>query len=425
MLLILGLSFLVFLFLGMPVAFAMLVADLIALWYLGDLPSVIVPSKLFLSLNSFPLMAVPYFILAGEIMNRGGITTRIVRFALALVGHFRGGLAHVNVVSNMIMAGVSGSAAADASAIGSMLIPSMVRAGYPPPFAVGLTAAASTMGPIIPPSILMVIYGSVTGLSVGALFLGGIVPGILIGLSLMVLVNHYARTRGYKKASERVPLRILWQRFWDAFWALLTPVIIVGGILSGVFTATESGALACVYAIVVGLFFYKELKFRDFPTVFVNAAVMTAVSMVVIASASVFGFLLARAHFATALVEWIAATSVNPMVVWFLIVAVMLLVGMFVEALAAMLIFIPVMVPVAKAMGYNELHFALVFIMLILVAAITPPVGLLLYIACAIGKVPVSQAMIWPFVWAIMAIIIVVIFFPWTVTLIPSLILVK
>jgi len=425
MLLVLAVVFIVLLFLGMPVAFAMLVADLVTIWYIGDLPWVIVPSKLFLSLNSFPLMAVPFFILAGEIMNRGGITTRIVQFALALVGHFRGGLAHVNVVSNMLMAGVSGSAAADASAIGSMLIPSMVRAGYPPRFSVGLTAAASTMGPIIPPSILMVIYGSVTGLSVGALFLGGIIPGVLVGLGLMVLVNYYARREGYTRASQRASLVTVWQRFREAFWALLTPLIIVGGILSGVFTATESGALACVYAIIVGLFFYKELRLRDFPTVFVNAAVMTAVSMVVIAAASIFGFLLARAHFSAVLVSWITRMSVEPALVWLLIIGVLLVVGMFVEALAAMLIFIPVLVPLAKAMGFNELHFALVFIMMILVGAITPPVGLLLYIACAIGRVPVSKALIWPFVWAIMAVILVVVTLPATVTFIPSLILTK
>lgn len=425
MLVVLGLSFFLFLFLGMPVAFAMLVADLAALWYAGDLPSVIVPSKLFLSLNSFPLMAVPYFILAGEVMNRGGITARIVALAEALVGHLRGGLGHVTVVSEMLLSGVSGSAAADASAIGSMTIPSMVRAGYRPEFAVGLTAAASTMGPIIPPSILMVIYGSVTGLSVGALFLGGMIPGVLMGVSLMVMVYYYAHRHGYQPASERVPLAIVWRRFREAFWALFTGVIVIGGILSGIFTATESGALACVYAIVAGMFVYKELRLRDFPELFVNAAVVTAVSMVVVAVASVFGFLLARAHFSAVLVDWVTRISVNPTVVWFLIIVLLLVVGMFIEALAAMLIFIPVMMPLVKLMGYDELHFALVFLMLICVGAITPPVGLLLYISCAIGKVPVSRALIWPFVWAITVVILLTAALPWTVTFFPNLLLRK
>lgn len=423
MLLALGLTFLVLLFLGMPVAFAMLVANVVALWYAGDIPAVLVPSKLFLSLNSFPLMAVPYFILAGEIMNRGGITLRIVRFAEALVGHLRGGLGHVTVVSEMLLSGVSGSAAADASAIGSMTIPSMVRAGYRPEFAVGLTAAAATMGPIIPPSILMVIYGSVTGLSVGALFLGGMIPGILMGLALMVLVYYYARRHGYGRASERVPLGVVWQRFREAVWALLTGVIVIGGILSGVFTATESGALACVYAIIVGLFVYRELRLRDFPELFVNAAVITAVSMVVVAAASIFGFLLARARFSAVLVDWITSISRDPAVVWLLIIGLLLLIGMFVEALAAMLIFIPVMMPLVRVMGYDELHFALVFLMLICVGAITPPVGLLLYISCAIGKVPVSRALIWPFVWAIAAVILATAFAPGLVTFVPRLFL--
>lgn len=423
MLIVLGLSFLVLLFLGMPVAFAMLLADMLAIWYVGDLPWVIVPSKLFLSLNSFPLMAVPYFVLAGEIMNRGGITLRILRLAEALVGHLRGGLGHVTVVSEMLLSGVSGSAAADASAIGSMTIPSMVRSGYRPEFAAGLTAAASTMGPIIPPSILMVIYGSVTGISVGALFLGGMIPGILMGVSLMVMVHYYAHRHQYQATRTRAPLSLVWQRFKESVWALMTGVIVLGGILSGVFTATESGALACVYAILVGLFVYKELRWRDFPELFVNATVITAVSMIVVASAEVFGFLLARAHFAAALVQWISELSVSPIVVWFLIVILLMVVGTVLESLPAMLIFVPVMLPLAKAMGYDALHFALVFLMLICLGAITPPVGILLYIACAIGRVPVSRVHIWPFVWALMAVIIVVIFAPWTVTLIPRFVL--
>jgi C4-dicarboxylate transporter DctM subunit len=423
MLVVLTLSFLALLFLGMPVAFAMLLADMLAIWYVGDLPWVIVPSKLFLSLNSFPLMAVPYFVLAGEIMNRGGITLRILRLAEAMVGHLRGGLGHVTVVSEMLLSGVSGSAAADASAIGSMTIPSMVRTGYRPEFAAGLTAAASTMGPIIPPSILMVIYGSVTGISVGALFLGGMIPGILMGVALMVMVYYYARRHRYAAAGARAPLSLVWQRFKEAAWALMTGVIVLGGILSGVFTATESGALACVYAIVIGLFVYKELRIRDFPELFVNATVITAVSMIVVATAEVFGFLLARAHFAAALVQWISDLTVSPLVIWLLVVVLLMVVGTVVESLPAMLIFVPVMLPLAKAMGYDPLHFALVFLMLICLGAITPPVGILLYIACAIGRVPVSRVLIWPFVWALMAVIIVVILAPWTVTLIPRMVL--
>jgi C4-dicarboxylate transporter DctM subunit len=417
------LSFLVLLFLGMPVAFAMLVGGLVAVWAAGDLPSVIVPSKLFVGLNSFPLMAVPYFILAGEVMNRGGITARIVALAEALVGHLRGGLGHVTVVAEMLLSGISGSAAADASALGSVTIPAMVRAGYRAEFAVGLTAAASTMGPIIPPSILMVIYGSVTGISVGALFLGGIIPGVLMGVSLMVMVYYYAHRHGYREATARVPLSTVRRRFLEAFWALFTGVIVIGGILSGVFTATESGALACVYALFVGMFVYKELRWRDLPELFVNAAVVTGVSMIVVAAGELFGFILARAHVAGALVGWVTALSTDPTVVWCLIIVLLLLIGVFVEPLPAMLIFIPVMMPLVKLMKYDELHFALVFLMLVCIAAITPPVGLLLYIACAIGKVPVARVLIWPFVWALTAVVLLTAFVPWMVTVVPDLVL--
>lgn len=423
MLIALVLSFLVLLFLGMPVAFAMLVGGLVAVWAAADLPSVIVPSKLFVGLNSFPLMAVPYFILAGEVMNRGGITARIVALAEALVGHLRGGLGHVTVVAEMLLSGISGSAAADASALGSVTIPAMVRAGYRAEFAVGLTAAASTMGPIIPPSILMVIYGSVTGISVGALFLGGIIPGVLMGVSLMVMVYYYAHRHGYREATARVPLSTVRRRFLEAFWALFTGVIVIGGILSGVFTATESGALACVYALFVGMFVYKELRWRDLPELFVNAAVVTGVSMIVVAAGELFGFILARAHVAGALVGWVTALSTDPTVVWCLIIVLLLLIGVFVEPLPAMLIFIPVMMPLVKLMKYDELHFALVFLMLVCIAAITPPVGLLLYIACAIGKVPVARVLIWPFVWALTAVVLLTAFVPWMVTVVPDLVL--
>lgn len=423
MLIILGVVFLILLFSGMPVAFSMLVATIAGIWFIGDLPWVIVPSKLFLSLNSFPLMAVPFFILAGEVMNHGGITHRLVRFAESLVAHLRGGLAQVNVVSNMLMSGISGSAAADCAAIGSMLIPSMKRAGYPAPFAVGLTAAASTMGPIIPPSILMIIYAGVTNMSVGALFLAGIVPGVTVGISLMILVAIYARHYGWKRAANRASLMQIIRTFADSFFALLTPVIIVGGILSGVFTATESGALACVYAILVGKFIYKELKLSDFPKIFVDAAVTTAVTMVVLACASVFGFLLARAQFSVALVQFITAISDDQTIVWFLIIAILLVVGMFVEALAAMLIFIPALAPLVAVMGYDPLHFALVFIVLILLGAITPPVGLLLYISCSIGRVSVSQATIWPFVAAIVVVLLLMVFFPAIVLSVPRAVL--
>ena len=421
MLLVLSISFVVLLFLGMPVAFAILIGAMAGIWYVGDIPWMLIPSKLFLSLNSFPIMAVPFFILAGEFMNAGGITLRLVRLATALVGHLRGGLAHVNVVSSMLFAGISGSANADVAAIGSMLIPAMKRAGYPAGFTIGLTAASATIGPIIPPSLIMIIYSGVTGMSIGALFLAGIIPGIMVGLSLMVMVSIYSRRRNYMEASKRASLLEIWRRFLDSAIALFSPVLIIGGILSGAFTATEAGALGSVYAFVVGVFYYKELRIRDLPQIFVSASVTTAIGMLIFAVAGIFGYLLARANFSTALVNFVHMISTDPSVVWFLIIALMVAVGMFIEAIAAMIIFIPALTPLVNEMGYDPLHFALVFMMLCLVGSVTPPVGMLLFISCAVGKSSVAEVEIWPFVMAILAVVLICIFVPQLVLFIPRL----
>ena len=366
-------------------------------------------------------MAVPFFILAGEFMNAGGITLRLVRLATALVGHLRGGLAHVNVVSSMLFAGISGSANADVAAIGSMLIPAMKRAGYPAGFTIGLTAASATIGPIIPPSLIMIIYSGVTGMSIGALFLAGIIPGIMVGLSLMVMVSIYSRRRNYMEASKRASLLEIWRRFLDSAIALFSPVLIIGGILSGAFTATEAGALGSVYAFVVGVFYYKELRIRDLPQIFVSASVTTAIGMLIFAVAGIFGYLLARANFSTALVNFVHMISTDPSVVWFLIIALMVAVGMFIEAIAAMIIFIPALTPLVNEMGYDPLHFALVFMMLCLVGSVTPPVGMLLFISCAVGKSSVAEVEIWPFVMAILAVVLICIFVPQLVLFIPRL----
>jgi len=412
-------SFLVLLFLGMPVAFAMAIAGVLAILSLGDVSLVLVPQRMLLSLNSFPLLAVPFFVLAGEIMNVGGITKRIVAFAGALVGHFRGGLGHVNVVANMIMAGVSGSASADAVAIGSVMIPAMVEAGYPAAFAAGLTASAATIGPIIPPSIVMVIYGSMTGVSIGAMFLGGIIPGVLIGFALMGIVWGYAKRRGWRREA-RVSARQVWRRFREAFWALLPPFIIVGGILSGVFTATEAGVVACVYSIFVSVVIYRELTWRKLGNVFLNAAVTTSVPMIIVAGASLFGWVLARQRFANLMVDFVTELTTSPLLAYLVIVAILLFIGLFVEALAAILIFVPVLLPIGQRFGFDPVHYALVIIIAMLIGTVTPPVGLQLYIASAISRVPVPKVVVWPFVGAMTVVLVLIVLLPRTVTWIPS-----
>ena len=412
-------SFLVLLFLGMPVAFAMAIGAVLALLSLGDVSLLLVPQRMYLSLNSFPLLAVPFFILAGELMNVGGITKRIVAFAGALVGHFRGGLGHVNVVANMIMAGVSGSASADAVAIGSVMIPAMVQAGYPAPFAAGLTASAATIGPIIPPSIVMVIYGSMTGVSIGAMFLGGIIPGVLIGFGLMGIVWWYAWRRGWRREA-RVPAREVWRRFRDAVWALLSPFIIVGGILSGVFTATEAGVVACLYSMFVGLVVYLELKWGKLWDILRNAAITTSVPVIIVAGASLFGWILARQRFANMMVSFVTDLTTSPLLAYLIIVVILLFIGLFVEALAAILIFVPVLLPIGQHFGFDPVHYALVIIIAMLIGTVTPPVGLQLYIASAISRVAVPNVVVWPFVGAMTAVLVLIVLLPWTVTWIPS-----
>jgi len=414
--------FLVSVFLGMPVAFSMMFAGIIAIIGIGGISLLLVPQKLFLSLNSFPMMAVPFFILAGQIMNTGGITRRLVNLSKALIGHFRGGLAQVNILTSMLFAGISGSASADAAAIGAVLIPAMVEDGYDRPFSVGVTASSACIGPIIPPSIVMVIYGSLTNLSIAALFLAGMIPGILIGFALMFVVFLYARKRGYR-AHAKASLSMILQGFKEAFWALVAPVIIIGGILSGAFTATEAGVVACVYSFIVGKFVYRELSFAQIKEVVLSSAITTSVAMIIISGASVFGWVLAYKQLSSILVSGLLNISGNPYVIYLLVVLLLLVIGLFVEGLAAMIIFIPVLTPVASQMGYDPIHFALIVIITLLIGTVTPPVGLQLYISCAVAGIPVSKATVWAFVGAMIVVLLILLFVPELVTFIPKAVL--
>jgi C4-dicarboxylate transporter DctM subunit len=414
------LIFLVLLFAGMPVAFAMAISGMIAILNLQNVSLLLIPQRMYLSLDTFPILAVPFFILAGELMNRGGITKRIVDFAEALVGHFRGGLGQVNVVANILMAGVSGSASADAVAIGSVMIPAMVKAGYPARFAAGLTASAACIGPIIPPSIIMVIYGSLTNLSIGALFLGGFFPGILIGIMLMIIVFIYARKNHWQRSSKASLQHIL-RTFLRASWAIFAPVIIVGGIVLGIFTATEAGVVTVVYAFIVGFFIYKEIKLKDLWDILIRSALFTAVPLIILSGASVFGWVLARQEFSMNMTRFIPTLTQNPYIAYLIIVVILFIVGMCVEALAATIIFIPVLTPIAGAYGMDPIHFALVVIITMLIGTVTPPVGLQLYICSTIAQVPVPRVIIWPFVIAMTAALLIIVYFPPLVTWLPNL----
>jgi tripartite ATP-independent transporter DctM subunit len=417
-------GFLLFSCLGMPVAYAIGVTSVLLLLLDGTVPLVLAPQRMFVVVNSFSLMAIPFFLLAGEFMNTGGITKRLVNLADALVGQIRGGLAHVCVVSNMFMAGISGSSAADASAIGGMLIPAMIRKGYDRNFSVAINCSAACLGPIIPPSIIMIIYGSLTGVSIGALFLGGVVPGILLGGGLMV-VSYVLSLKGKLMPAPRIAATWgeIWQALREASLALLLPVIILGGILSGVFTATEAGAVASVVSLFLGVFIYKEIAPRDIPRVVLRAASSTAVVLLLAATAAIFGWILAKERFGDLALGTMQRITPSPIGIMFLVVILLLIVGCFVDTIASTIILIPVLHPMAVKLGFDPVYFGVIATILIVLGGLTPPVAPLLYIASTIAKSPSLDAL--PLMLILMVsmvvVITVLIFVPSLVTFLPHL----
>jgi tripartite ATP-independent transporter DctM subunit len=419
-------SFLVLLFAGVPVAVAMLAASIIDLIYLNltglPLPPVVVAERILSSINSFPVLAVPFFILAGVIMNRGGLTGQLVNVARAFVGHFHGGTAQVNVLASILFSGISGSASADAAAIGSMLIPAMKREGYPAGFAVGITAASATIGPIIPPSIVMIIYATMTNLSIGALFIAGILPGLAIGIALMVMVAIMSRREGYPRQA-RTPWGERWRIMLRAIPALIAPVIIVGGIVTGLYTATEAGVVACVYGVVVGLLVYRELRLSDLSGLLAEAVETTAIPVFILACASIFGWLLTFHGFGPVIVGTFQALDLSPTMMMLTIVGLLLVIGLVIEGLAALIIFVPVFMPLIPAFGFDPIHFALVVIVTILIGTVTPPVGLQLYIASAIGQTRLQDVVVWPFVFAMVIVVILMVLIEPMATFLPALLM--
>ena len=408
---------------GMPVALAMGLSAFLVVLLKGDIDPIVMAQRMFVGVDSLPLLAIPYFILAGGLMEVGGISLRLVRFASTLVGHVRGGLGMVAVVASMIFAGISGSAAADTSAIGSIMMPAMIRRGYKRGFVVVLQASAGTIGPIIPPSILMIIYGSMTGLSVGQLFMAGLIPGILVGVSLMALTYYYARRDGYEGEA-----RATWgdtaHAAWQALPAMALPLVIIGGILGGIFTATEAGVTAVVYALIVGFFVYRELKLRDLPRILANAAMTSFGLLFIVANAAMFGWVLAREEFPRLTVGFLASLTNDPRVILLLVILFLLAVGCFVETISAMIILVPMLFATGAAYRIDPIHFATMIVILLLIGTITPPVGILLYLTCAMTKTPISEALkyITPFVIAMLAVVLLVAYIPEISLFVPRLV---
>ena len=412
--------FFVFLFLGLPVGFAIGVSSLAAVVH-ADYPLTVMSQRMFTAVDSFSLMAIPLFMLAGALMNGGGITRRILNFCNSFLGHFRGSLALVNIVASMVFAGISGTAIADVCSLGSMLIPAMVEDGYDDDFSVAVTAASSVVGPIIPPSVPMVIAGSCVSISVGKMFQAGIIPGILLGLVLCVPTYYISVKRGYPKHERRTwPQR--WQCTKDAIWAILMPVILLGGILTGIFTPTEASIVTCVYALIVGVFIYREITLRDVPRIVWENIRACAGIIVLIGLANVFAYILTAERIPQMVATAILSVTDNRFAVIILINIVLLFVGMFMESLAAILITFPVLLPVATAVGMDPVHFALMAILNLMLGLTTPPVGMCVCTAAQIGKVSAFKAFkaTVPFFIASLVVLALVSFVPAVTLFIPG-----
>jgi len=420
-LLVLLASFILFLVLGASVASAMIVSAVLSLMVNG-LPMTIMAERVLSGINSYTLLAVPFFIFAAVIMNRAGLTDRLLEVARCFVGHFRGGTAQVDVLASIFFAGMSGSATADAASQGRILIPHMKKEGYDAGFAAGVNSASATIGAIIPPSITMVIYGSVTNISVGALFLAGIIPGLLVGLALMAMVTFLSARRGYPR-QPYMPWKDRWQPIFIAFPALLAPVIILGGIFTGATTPTEAGVVACVYGLFLGFFVYRELKVKDIMPLLAETVEATAVPVYIIGAGSVFGFALTMSGFGFMVQDMMAGLVQGPTAFLLVVIAIFMLVGLFVEGTAAMLIFVPVFMPMVQQFGIDQLQFAIIVIITLLIGTITPPVGLQLFIAADIAKLSVFKVDIWPFVAIMLVVVLAIVFAPGLVTWLPGLIL--
>lgn len=426
MITLLFVTFLVLVLIGMELFYAMAIASLTALIMTASgpiqIPLTLIPQQLMAGVDSFPLLAVPMFLLAGELMSRGGVTLRLIRFSGVLVGHVKGGLAQVSILANVIMSGMSGSSVADAAATGSLLIPGMVKRGYPPEFAAAVIASASTVGPIIPPSIPMVILGSLVSVSVGQLFVGGVIPGLLMGVAMMWVVYRYAKRRNLP-VETRATLPEFWRSLWDSLLALLMPVVILGVILSGLATPTEASVVAVAYALVLGLFVYRELKWSDLVEVFAKTGVISAAVMVTVAAAQLFGWITTAEGLGQTIARTLGGATRDPHVILLVINVMLLLLGTIMEPIPIMLLTVPILYPVITSLGIDPVHFGVVLVLNLMIGCLTPPVGLNIFVAAAISGVPVMSVAraASSFIYILIAVLMVITYVPQTVLWLPHL----
>lgn len=414
-------SLIVLFMLNIPIAIAIGLSCLSAIFFTGAVPPIVIVQKMITAADSFPLMAVPFFLLAGSLMEFGGISRRLVDFANSIVGRFSGGLAFVVIIASMFFGAISGAAVATVAAIGGILIPSMIRRGYSSTFSTAVASTSGTLGVMIPPSIPMIIYGVMTGVSIGALFMAGILPGILVGASLMLISWRIAKKHGYK-GDAKPSLSHIWATFKEAIFALLMPVIILGGIYGGIFTPTEAAVVAVVYGFIIGFFVYRELKIKNLREVLVNSVIGTSMIMFIIATSSVFSWLLTSEQIPQAVANGILSISKNPIVIITLINLLLLFIGTFMETIAAIIILVPVLMPIITMIGVDPLHFGIIIVVNLAIGMVTPPLGVCLFIGCSIGKISIEQITraVWPFILVLIADILLITYLPWISMFLPK-----
>jgi tripartite ATP-independent transporter DctM subunit len=416
-------GFILLLALNVPVAFSMVLACIATLWWQGTIPISTVTMKLYSGIDTFPFLAIPLFILAGALMEQGGISARLVRLATNLVGHIRGGLGFVVVVSEIFFSGISGSSIADASAIGSLLLPSMVRAGYTAARATAIVAAATGMGMMIPPCLNMVVLGAVANISIAGLFMGGFLPGFLMALTLMVVI-YIQSSRGTlpSATSARPTMQEVLASVKESVIPLLTPVIIFGGIFAGVFTATEAAAVATVYAFIVSFFLYKEIGMPELYKILIDTAVMTGVVSLLVGAATGFSWILATYQVPRMIGDFITAVGGGQYTFMLLSIAVFLFFGMILDGLPAILIFFPILMPIALSLGVQPLHYGVLVIAIVGIAIVAPPIGLCLVILCSLAKIKLTDTIgpLIPYISILIADLVIMAFWPWLVMFLPT-----
>ncbi|MDI4638659.1 MULTISPECIES: TRAP transporter large permease [Halomonadaceae] len=409
-----GLSLIILFSLGVPIAISILLASIIGIEFFSRLPLLLVPQQMFVGIDNFPLMAIPFFILAGNLMAAGGISRRLVDLAKAMVGGVQGGLAMTCVLTCMMFAAVSGSSVATTFAIGSILIPAMVKHDYPRPLAASIQASSAELGVLIPPSIPLILYGVSTDTSIGKLFIAGIGPGLLIGGALLLFLYIFCKIRGYgmRDREDRHDLPTAFKRAWAA---MLMPVVVIGGIYGGVFTPTEASAVAVVYAVIVGGLVYRELNLDELVPILKQSVISTAAVMLIIAAAALFSFLISRSGLPADVASWVTQVFDSPISFLLAVNVMLLIVGMFIETSAAILVLAPIFTPIAVQYGIDPVHFGLIVVVNLALGMFTPPLGVNLFAACAVAKLSIDQLLPWlmRFVLVVLACLIAITYMPW------------